>query len=77
MYLTTNLFLMNTYLFFRYGNQMLCFFLFVFFLFRQSANIEKRVQIRPILYSSQPIRMQIIFRVGDKIMIMIDQMFNI
>ena len=33
-------------------------FLF-FFIFSQSTNIEKRVQIRPTLYSSQPIRLQI------------------
>ena len=29
-------------------------------------NTEHRVQIRPILYSSQPIRLQVFFRVGDK-----------
>ena len=52
---------MNTFLFFRYGNQMLIFFL----IYSKSTNIENRVQIRPILYFSQPIRLQIFFRVSD------------
>ena len=49
---------MNAFLFFCYRNRMLIFFLF-------STNIENRVQIRPILYSSHPIRLQIFFRVND------------
>ena len=64
--LTTNLFLKKTFLFFQYENRMLYFFLFVFFLFRQSTNIEKRVQIQPILYSFPPIRLQIFFPVSNK-----------
>ena len=32
---------------------------------KKDTNIENRVQIRPILYSSQPTRVQIFFRVGD------------
>ena len=51
---------MNTFLFFRNGNQML-----IFFLFSQRVQILKTVQIRPILYSSQPIRLQIFFRDSD------------
>ena len=39
--------------------------MFFFFLFSQSTNIENRVQIRLILYSSQPIILQIFFRVSD------------
>ena len=42
---------MNTFLFFHYGIRMLYFFFF---------------QIRPILYSSKPIRLQIFFPVSDK-----------
>ena len=53
---------MNAFLFFRYVIRMLYFF----FLFSQSTNIDNRVQIRPILYSSQTIRLQIFFRVSDK-----------
>ena len=37
----------------------------VFFSPLHSTNIENRVQIRPILNSSQPIRLQIFFRVSD------------
>ena len=55
---------MNTFLYFHYGNRMLYF---LFFLIQsKSTNIENRVQIRPILYFSQPIRLQIFFRVSDK-----------
>ena len=36
-----------------------------FFLFSQRVQILKTAQIRPILHSSQPIRLQIFFRVGD------------
>ena len=57
------LFLMNTFLFFRYGIRML-YFLF-FLIYSKSTNIENRVQIQPILYSSQSIRLQIFFRVSD------------
>ena len=53
---------MNTFLFFRYGIRMLYFFLIQ----SKSTNIENRVQIRPILYSSLPIRLKIFFRVSDK-----------
>ena len=50
---------MNTFLYFHYGNRMLYF---LFFLIQsKSANIENRVQIRPLLYSSQPISLQIFF----------------
>ena len=52
---------MSTFLFFRYGNRMLI----LFFLFGKSTNIKNRVQIRPILYTSQPIRLEIFFRVND------------
>ena len=37
-----------------------------FFLFSKSTNIENKVQIRPILYSSQSIRLQMFFCVSDK-----------
>ena len=53
---------MNTFLFFCYGIQMSYFF---FLIQSKSTNIENRVQIRSILYSSQPIRLQIFFRVSD------------
>ena len=52
---------MNTFLFFRYGTRVLYFFLTQ----SKSKNIENRVQIRPILYCSQPIRLQIFFRVSN------------
>ena len=42
----------------------------VFFFLVQSTNIETTTQIRPILYSSQPIRLQIFFRVSDKDLIL-------
>ena len=32
---------------------------------KKDTNIENRVQIRPILYSSQPTRLQIFFRVNN------------
>ena len=53
---------MNTFVF--SAKEFECFF---FFLFSQSTNIENRVQIRPILYSSQPIILQIFFRVSDNV----------
>ena len=36
-----------------------------FLILPKGTNIENRVQIRPILYSSKPIRLQIFFRVSD------------
>ena len=39
--------------------------LYFFSYLSKSTNIENRLQIRPILYSSQPIRLQIFFRVSD------------
>ena len=51
------------FLFFLYGNRMLYF---LFFLIQsKTTNIENRVKILPILYSSPPIRLQIFFRVSD------------
>ena len=41
-----------------------CLFLFLFK--KKSSNIKNMVQIRPILYSSQPIILQIFFYVNDK-----------
>ena len=38
---------------------------FSFLIYSRSINIENRVLIRPILYSSQPIRLQIFFRAND------------
>ena len=38
---------------------------FSFLIYSRSTNIENRVLIRPILYSSQPIRLQIFFRAND------------
>ena len=39
--------------------------LYIFFLiWSKSTSIENRVQIRPILCSSQPIRLQVFFRVS-------------
>ena len=52
---------MNTFLFFRYGIRMLYFFLIQ----SKSTNIENRVQIRSILYSFQPIRLQVFLRVSN------------
>ena len=49
--LTIYLFLINKFIFFRYGNRIWFFFLF-----------SKRVQI---LYSSHPIRLQVFFLVSD------------
>ena len=51
---------MNAFLFFRYGIQM-----FFFLIWAKSTNIENKVQIQPILYFSQPITLQIFFRVSD------------
>ena len=59
---------MNTFLFFRYGNQMLIFLLLLFSKRVQifSKRVQTEYKFRPILYSSQPIRLQIFFRVNDK-----------
>ena len=54
------LFLVNTFLFFRYRNRIFCLF---FLIKSKSTNIENRVQIWPVLDSFQPI---IFFRVSDK-----------
>ena len=40
-----------------------------FFYLAKEYNIENRVQIRPILYPSHPIRLQIFFCVSDKILL--------
>ena len=53
---------MNTFLFCRYGIQMSFFFSLVY---SKSTNIENRLKIRPIFYSSQPIRSQMFFRASD------------
>ena len=62
---------MNTFLFFRYGIQMLHFFVW-----SRSTSIENRVQIRPILYSSQPIRLQIFFSVSENKQYLVDMTKN-
>ena len=40
---------------------------FLMIIWEKSTNIENRAQIRPILYSSQPIRLQIFFCVSNNI----------
>ena len=54
-----------TWKFFNASNVMIRESNVTFFLF-QSKNIENRVQIWPILYPSQPIKLQIVFRISNK-----------